>query len=85
MINLFTICSWLVCYESNNNKKNYALFTDEDIIFFDEDSGNVTFSSDEVGILSVDLNNISLDDACFYEDDPISMWYFWLGAIDLKT
>ena len=38
--------------------------------FFDKDSANVTFSSDEVGILSVDFNNINLDDANFYEDDP---------------
>ena len=39
------------------------------IYFFDEDFGNVTFSSDEMGILSIDLNNINLDDGSFYEDD----------------
>ena len=39
-----------------------VLFSNNDIIFFDEGSGNVTFSSDEMGILSVDLNNINLDD-----------------------
>ena len=32
-----------------------ALFVDDDILFFDEDSGNVTFSSNEMGILRVDL------------------------------
>ena len=38
--------------------------------FLDEDSGNVTFSSDEMGILSVDLIIINLDDANFYKDGP---------------
>ena len=37
-----------------------ALFADDDILFFEEDSGNSTFSSDEMGIISVDLNNINL-------------------------
>ena len=37
--------------------------------FFDEDSGNVIFSSDELGVLSIDLNNINLDDINFDEDD----------------
>ena len=47
-----------------------ALFSDNDIIIFDENSGNITFPSGEVGILSVDLNNTNLDDVNFYEDDP---------------
>ena len=52
-------------------KKLYnALFSDIDILFFDEDSANVTFSSEEMGIFSSDLNNINFDDANFYEDDP---------------
>ena len=52
-------------------KKLYnALFAGDDILFFDEDSGHVTFSSDEMGILSVDLNNIKPGDTNFYEDDP---------------
>ena len=51
-------------------KLHNALFTDDNILFFDEDSGNVTFSSDEIGILSVDLNIINLDDVNFDKDDP---------------
>ena len=39
------------------------------IYFFNENSGNVIFSSDEIGILSVDLNNINFDDYNFDEDD----------------
>ena len=47
-----------------------ALFADDDILFFNEDSVNVTFSSDKMGILSIDLNNINLDDDKFDDDDP---------------
>ena len=36
---------------------------------FDGDSGNVKFLTEEVGILSVNLHNISLDDANLDEDD----------------
>ena len=48
-------------------KLHNALFIDDDILFF---SGDVTSSSDEIGIFSVDLNNINLDDINCYEDDP---------------
>ena len=37
-----------------------ALFTDDVILLFDEDSRNVMFSNDEIGILSIDLNLITL-------------------------
>ena len=37
---------------------------------FYEGLGNMTFLIDEMGILSVDINNINLDDANFDEDDP---------------
>ena len=47
-----------------------ALFADDDKLFFEGDFVNVTFSSHEICILSVDLNNIKLDDANFYDDDP---------------
>ena len=40
-------------------KLHNALFTDDDILFFDEDSCNITFSNHKIGILSVDLNNTS--------------------------
>ena len=45
-----------------------ALFADDNIFFFDKDSGNVKFSRNEIGILWVDLNYINLDDTNFYED-----------------
>ena len=37
---------------------------------FDEDSGDVTFSSNKMGILSVDPNNNNIDDINFDENDP---------------
>ena len=46
-----------------------ALHADENILYFNEDSGNVVFSSNEVSILNIHLNNINLDNN-FDEDDP---------------
>ena len=51
-------------------KLNDAIFSSDDIDLVIEDSGNVSFYSDEMGVLSVDLNNINLDDDNFIEDDP---------------
>ena len=42
-----------------------------------------------MGILSVDLNNINLDDVNFDEDDPETITHVrlmaWLGVIDLNN
>ena len=62
-------------------KKLYdTVFADDDILFFVEDSGNVSFLSDEMGILSVNLDNINLYDGNFYEDDPETIIYVRLFA-----
>ena len=37
------------------------LYADDGLLFFNEDSGDVTFSCNEMGILNVNLNNINLD------------------------
>ena len=37
------------------------MYADENILHFDEDSGNVVFNCNGMGILNVDLNNINLD------------------------
>ena len=50
------------------------------IYFFHENSGNVTFSSNEMGILSVDLSNINFDDGNFYEDGPKTITHVRLLA-----
>ena len=46
-----------------------ALYAGDGLLFFDEDSGDVTLYCNEMGILSVNLNNINLDNN-FDEDDP---------------
>ena len=51
-------------------KKLYtALYADNNILYFNEDSGNVIFSCNEIGIFNIDLNNISLDNK-FDVNDP---------------
>ena len=42
---------------------------DDNILFLDENSGNVIFSSDKVGIVSVNLNIINTCDTNFYKYD----------------
>ena len=39
-----------------------ALLAKDDMLFSDEDFSKFTFSANEMGVLSVDLNKINLDD-----------------------
>ena len=48
---------------------NAALCSDENILYFNEDSGNGFCSSNETDIPNTDLNNINLDNN-LDEDDP---------------
>ena len=47
-----------------------ALYADDNVLYFNEDSSDVIFSCNEMGILSVDLYNINLDDTNYDKDDP---------------
>ena len=47
-----------------------AFYVHENILNFNEDSGNVVFTSNGMSILNIDLNNISLDDTNYDEDNP---------------
>ena len=40
------------------------------VYFFDEDSVNVTYCCDEMGILCANLNNTNLDDTSYDKYDP---------------
>ena len=58
-----------------------GLYADENILYFIEDSVNVVFNCNGVGVLNIDINNINLDND-FDEDDPdtvilirLSAWY----------
>ena len=46
-----------------------ALYADENILYFNEDSENAIFNCNVMGVLNIDLNNINLDNN-FDEDDP---------------
>ena len=61
-------------------KLQTALFADDHILLFDEDSGTYRFSSDETGSLSIVLNNITLDEVNFDEDDPETIIHIRLMA-----
>ena len=45
------------------------MYADENILYFNEDSGSIIFPCNEIGILNIDLNNINLNNN-FDEDDP---------------
>ena len=58
------------------------MYADEDILYFNKDSGIVVFPCDEVGILKIDLHNINIDHISYEEDHPdtiilvrILAWY----------
>ena len=61
-----------------------VLYADENIVYFNENSGDATFSCNEMGILSVDLNNINLDNN-FDEDDPDTIIFIRLLAWNIKS
>ena len=59
-----------------------ALYADKNIHYLNEDSCNVVFICNGMGILNIDLNNTNLDDTNYDEDDPgtitlvrILTWY----------
>ena len=54
------IPNWFVTSKTIENFFT-ALYADENILYFNEDSGGVIFVCNETGILNKDLNNISVD------------------------
>ena len=68
VVALKLILHWFVT--SKMIKKLFtALYADDNIHYFNEDSCNVIFSCNEMVILIIDLNSINLDNN-FNEDDP---------------
>ena len=65
-------------------KKLYAaLYADDGLLFFDENSSYVKFYCDEMNILSLIFNNINLDNN-FDEDDPDTIILIRLLACHIK-
>ena len=60
-----------------------ASHADGNIFYFNEDSSNVVFNCNEMGILDIDLNNINLNND-FDEDDPGTIIHVRLLAWHLK-
>ena len=66
-------------------KKHYtALYPDDNIFYFKEDSGNVIFSCNKMVILNIDLNDINLDDTNYNEDDGVTIIHIRLLAWYIK-
>ena len=61
-----------------------ALYADENIPYFNENSGNVEFSCNEMGILNIDLNNINLDDTNYDKNGPDTIIFIRLLAWHIK-
>ena len=57
-----------------------ALYTVDNILYFNEDSGDAVFPCNEMGILSIDLNKINLDHTNYDEDDPENIIHIRLFA-----
>ena len=58
----------------------------ENILFLDEDFGNVLFNCKGMGILNIDLNNINL--ANNFDEDILILLFlsgFWLGILNSKN
>ena len=51
-------------------KRFVSLYADNNLIYFNENSGDFIFSCNEMVILSIDLSNINFDNSNYSEDDP---------------
>ena len=60
-----------------------ALYSDKNIVYFDEGSGDAVFDCKGMGILNIDSNNISLDDK-LDKDDPGTIILMRLLALHMK-
>ena len=74
---------WFVT--SKMTKKLFtALHADDNRFYFNEDSGNIVFSCNEMGILSTYLHNINIDDTNFNENGPETIVRIRLLAWHIK-
>ena len=80
---MFIIPDWFVT--SKMIKELFtALYADENILHFNENSGNLIFSCNDMGVLNIDLNNINLDNK-FQEDDSDTIIHIRLLAWLIKS
>ena len=65
-----------------------ALYTDENILYFNEDSGNVVFNCNGMGILNVDFDNVNLDNILTMMKMILILLFlseFWPRILNLKN
>ena len=65
-------------------KLDDVIFSNNDLVFVCEDS-DVTFISDDMGLNTMYLHNINLDDDDFDDDDPETIIHVRLSVIDTNT
>ena len=75
---------WFITIKMIKKKLFTALYTDENIQYFNEDSGNVTFCCNEMGICRVNLNNINFEDTRYEGDDRDTIILIRLLAWHIK-
>ena len=61
-----------------------TLYADENIINFNEDSGDSVFSCNELVVLNTDLNNINLDHTNYDKDNSETIIHIRLLAWNIK-
>ena len=61
-----------------------ALYADDNILYFNEDSDDAVFCCNEMDILNIDLNNINFDDTNYDEDSPKTIIHIRLLAWHIK-
>ena len=61
-----------------------ALYADENIIYFNDYSGDSVFSCNEIAILSMDLTAIIPDDTNYDEHDPETIIHIRLMVLHIK-
>ena len=61
-----------------------TLYADDYILYFNEDSGDVAVSCNEIGFLSIYLNNINLDDTNYDEYASETIIYIRLLGWHIK-
>ena len=61
-----------------------ALYADDNILYFNEDSGNDVFYCKEMSIIRIDLNKFNLDNTNYDKDDPETIIHIRLSTWHIK-
>ena len=73
----------MVCYRQNDEKLYTALYGQENILYFNEGSGDAVFNRSRMSIFDIDLNNINFDNS-FDENDLDTITHVKILALHIK-